>query len=98
MSSTTPSPASDPPASASIRIHVLFFGILAQQTGQPYLSLELNAPATVETALLHLQARFPGIAAFRSKLAFGVNLAYVPVTHSLHDRDELALIPPVSGG
>jgi molybdopterin converting factor small subunit len=33
-----------------------------------------------------------------SKIAFAVNRQYVPAQTELHEGDELALIPPVSGG
>ena len=95
------SPANSPAVSSRssmVRIHVLFFGVLAEQTGRQYLTLDLTEPATLEQALARLQQDYPAVAALRSKLAFAVNLEYVALTCALKDRDELALIPPVSGG
>ena len=94
-----PSQPIDVSDAAMVRVHVLFFGVLAQQVGRPHLLLELKTqPATVESAVTRLQEHFPSIAMLRNKLAFAVNLEYVPATCELKDRDELALIPPVSGG
>jgi molybdopterin converting factor small subunit len=43
-----------------------------------------------------LRERFPVLQEAPVRLA--VNRVYVDKTHPLHDNDELALIPPVSGG
>jgi molybdopterin converting factor small subunit len=45
-----------------------------------------------------LGQRLPGIRDDLSRVAWAVNRAYAPVETELHDGDELAVIPPVSGG
>ena len=42
--------------------------------------------------------RYPDTTPHLPKVAYAVNAAYAPATTVLQDNDELALIPPVSGG
>lgn len=79
-------------------IRVLFFGSLAHDLGVDCTGLELSDNATVEDALEALRAGRPALERHRAHLATAVNLEYVDRSHRLRDGDELALIPPVSGG
>ncbi len=45
-----------------------------------------------------LEKQYPAFAPMRDHLATAVNLTYVRTDYVLVDGDELALIPPVSGG
>jgi molybdopterin converting factor small subunit len=45
-----------------------------------------------------LVARYPEVGAFAKRVAFAVNLSRVDAAAVLKDGDELALLPPVSGG
>ena len=45
-----------------------------------------------------LGERVPALRDYLGRVAWAVNRAYVPVETQLHDGDELAVIPPVSGG
>ena len=77
---------------------VRFFALLRDRAGLAELSLDLPLAATVSDAADRLAERFPPIAAMLPRVAFAVNREYVPRSTELHDGDELALIPPVSGG
>ena len=79
-------------------IRVLFFGSLAHDLGAGATDLDLSDNATVGDALAALCEAHPALGKHRARLATAVNLEYVDLTHPLHDGDELALIPPVSGG
>ncbi len=79
-------------------IRVLFFASLANDVGCGEVSLNLSDNATVADALLLLSRDYPAVARYRSRLATAVNLDYVGPEHGLSDGDELAMIPPVSGG
>jgi len=79
-------------------IRVLFFGVLAHEVGQGEATLDLSDNATVGDALSALADVYPPISRFQSRLATAVNLEYVGSDHFLSDNDELAVIPPVSGG
>jgi molybdopterin synthase catalytic subunit len=79
-------------------IRILMFASLAAKTGKRDASIDLPDGASVGEALRALQAQFPSLREFNGKLAPAVNQAYVPLDYTLSDGDELALIPPVSGG
>jgi molybdopterin synthase catalytic subunit len=81
-----------------MRVKVLLFGVLAAKCGERELPVDLPAGATVENAMDVLCERLPDLAAMRDRLAVAVDMAYVRGDHVLTENDELALIPPVSGG
>ena len=82
----------------TITIDVLMFASLAQLLWQSRMQLTLPDNATVGDALDAIALEHPKIEASRARLATAVNLSYTKPTHRLCDGDELALIPPVSGG
>ena len=83
----------------TMRISVHLFAILRERAGQDRIALELDPGATVDDALAAL-AREPGLAEplDRMGVAMAVNRDYASGDTELHAGDELALIPPVSGG
>lgn len=81
-----------------MKVRVLFFAALAHDLGRSELQLVLSDNATVGDALSTLVNDHPPVARYRSQLATAVNMEYVGPDHPLSDNDELAIIPPVSGG
>ena len=79
-----------------MKIRVLFFAYLREQVGVREATVELGDGAVVEDVWLRLRERFDRLP--REAPRFAVNQLYVDKAHPLHDNDELALIPPVSGG
>lgn len=79
-------------------IHLKYFGSLADQIGTREATCDLPEGATLAVAMATLAAEHPAIAAMRDKLAIAVNFEYQQGGHVLCDQDEVALIPPVSGG
>ncbi len=79
-------------------ITVKLFALLRDRAGAAELALTLGDRATVATAAAALAERFPAMAAMLPRVAFAVNREYVDRSAVLADGDELALIPPVSGG
>ncbi|GIW45988.1 MAG: hypothetical protein KatS3mg077_3270 [Candidatus Binatia bacterium] len=79
-------------------VKVRLFAVLRERTGVEALDLSLATTASVGDAWNVLQQRHPSLAAFRGCVTFAVNREYVGTDHPLADGDELALIPPVSGG
>ena len=79
-------------------IRILVFASLAEQIGTHHLSLEVGDQAAVADVLDVLAEQFPDIASMRGRLAVAVNHRYAAENHRLSAGDELALIPPVSGG
>jgi molybdopterin converting factor subunit 1 len=82
----------------SISVRVLFFGAARDATGTGELQLELKSPATARTAFAELLTTFPDLQRFGRSLLLAVNHEYAPVDLEVHEGDELALFPPVSGG
>jgi MoaE-MoaD fusion protein len=86
--------------SITMRVRVIAFGILKEWLSPDAATVELPEGATVGSLLEHLRARLPEDAskqAFRG-IAVGVNAEYAHAAHTLHDGDEVGLLPPVSGG
>jgi molybdopterin converting factor subunit 1 len=81
-----------------MRIVVKLFAILRDRAGVSELPLELPAGATVAAAADLLLARFPSLHDLFAKSAYAVNCSYARKDAPLTDGDELAVIPPVSGG
>ncbi|HEY7118630.1 MAG TPA: MoaD/ThiS family protein [Tepidisphaeraceae bacterium] len=79
-------------------ITVKLFAILRDKAGVAELPLELPERATVATAVETLLARHPSLRPFANRIACAVNLSRVTGEAELKDQDELALLPPVSGG
>lgn len=82
----------------TIRVRVRLFAIQREQVGTRSVDLELAGGSTIEDAWSALVARFPVLAPGRSSVRFARNGAYAAPTDVLADGDELAVIPPVSGG
>jgi molybdopterin converting factor subunit 1 len=79
-------------------VHVKLFAIVRERAGVSSLPIELPEGASVETARDALHRRFPSLGEHLPRCAFAVNHTYVKPDTRLSDGDELALIPPVSGG
>jgi len=81
-----------------MRISVLYFAVFREKLGRDEEILELPDGAKVSDAIAALAARHAPIAKLAGKFRVAVNQDFVPEDLDLHDRDELALIPPVAGG
>jgi molybdopterin synthase catalytic subunit len=81
-----------------IRVRVRLFAVQRELAGQREVALELDAGATVEAAWEALVARHPVLAPGRPSVRFARNGEYVDTREPLADGDEVACIPPVSGG
>ena len=77
-------------------MRVLFFAQLKDATGCD--SVELASPADAEQLWTELQKQFPKLAAYRSNVRLAKNWEYAAPDSQFTDADEVALIPPVSGG
>jgi molybdopterin synthase catalytic subunit len=85
-------------APAAIAVRVRLFAVQRELAGARELRLELPAGAVVEDAWAALVRRVPALAPGRASVRFAVNGDYAEPATDLHDGDELACIPPVSGG
>jgi molybdopterin converting factor subunit 1 len=81
-----------------MRVRVLFFGMLKDLAGKSSDVLELQESASVADVLAHCQARIPRLKDSLPSLAVAVNQQYAGPETKLKLDDEVALLPPVSGG
>jgi molybdopterin converting factor subunit 1 len=81
-----------------MRVRVLFFGRLREMTGCAEDWAEMPPSARVEDVFAHYVRRVPAVAGFRASLAASVNEEYAAWNAALKDGDEVAFLPPVSGG
>jgi len=81
-----------------LRIRVRLFAMQRETAGTKELRLEVPLGSTVEDAWSAIVATVPALAPGRSSLRFAVNGAYAGPETALADGDEVACIPPVSGG
>jgi molybdopterin synthase catalytic subunit len=81
-----------------MRVKVLFFGQLKDLAGTAEEQVELPAGARLADLFAHYQKRIPRWEEFRPSIAVAVNQQYADSAHGLQPEDEVAFLPPVSGG
>src|SRR5271170_7913468 len=81
-----------------MRVRVLFFGQLKDIAGVSQEDAEISEGARVEDLYERYARRFPRLNEFRSSVAASVNQEYTEWRASLAPGDEVAFLPPVSGG
>lgn len=79
-------------------IKVLFLGPAKDLAGLDSITLELSDPFTVAHLRQQLAASYPDMANALSSIRFAVNETFAEDETALTSGDEVALIPPVSGG
>jgi molybdopterin synthase catalytic subunit len=81
-----------------MRVRVLFFGMLKDLLGRSADSVDLPEGATVRDVIAHYAAAVPRLKESLPSLALAVNQQYAVPDTKLKADDEVALLPPVSGG
>ncbi len=81
-----------------MQVRILLFGALKDLMDRDRDTMELPEQATVEDLLRRFMTAAPQMQKFASSLAIAVNREYAFPSHVLQDGDEVALLPPVSGG
>ena len=81
-----------------MQVRVVYLGMLREIAGCERESVELGDASTVGELYAQLQQRIPKLKDFRGAIALAVNYEYSDGKTALKDGDEVALIPPVSGG
>lgn len=81
-----------------MRVRVLFFGALREIAGRSEDQLELDDGACLGTVFEHYAAAFPGLRKMERSIALARNQRFSDASESIADGDEIALLPPVSGG
>lgn len=77
---------------------VLFFGRLKDVAGHAEESAEIGDAATIEQLFGLYAARYPELARYRSSVVASRNQEFAAWDTPLRSGDEVAFLPPVSGG
>jgi molybdopterin synthase catalytic subunit len=81
-----------------MRVSVLFFGVLKDLVGKSNETLDLPEGSSVRDVLEHYTSHVPRVRESLPSLAVAVNQQYAGAGTKLKSDDEVALLPPVSGG
>jgi len=81
-----------------MRVKVVYFGVLRDMAGHGDEAVELADGTRLAELYADLQKRVPGLTKFGSSIALSINYEYSNLDSLLHEGDEIALLPPVSGG
>ena len=81
-----------------MRVRVLYFGVLKEVCGCEREELELEDGASVADLLRLYRWRVAGREGLWDSIAVAVNQEYARGEDGLKEGDEVALLPPVSGG
>jgi len=93
----TPLPPSDKLA-GEVRVTVLFFGMLKDVVGRAEDQLDLETNATLGRIFDHYCSRFPRIRDMAGSILLARNHEFAGPSTQIADGDEIAFLPPVSGG
>ena len=81
-----------------MRVTIRLFARLREIAGQSELPQELPDEATVRTAWEATVRQFPALGEYERSLSAAVNADYARFSTPLQDGDDVAFLPPVSGG
>jgi molybdopterin converting factor subunit 1 len=98
LAATVPAGYNFSVGNAAIRVKVLFFGRLKDIVGRAEESVDLAEGAPIEELFAHCGARHPELERFRPSLVASCNQEFAAWNTPLHSGDEIAFLPPVSGG
>ena len=82
----------------TILVTLRLFAVFREALGTSTLTQEVPEGTTVEQVLAQLVAEYPALAGAEAAVSFSVNRSYAAADTVLHAGDEVAFIPPVSGG
>lgn len=91
-------PSSGRTPSGPFEIRVRLFAAAKQILGVEFAAVPLLPPHDVSSLKTQLALRHPLIASLVAQSRLAVNAAYASPEQRIDPRDEVALIPPVSGG
>jgi molybdopterin converting factor subunit 1 len=81
-----------------VRVTVRLFARLRELVGVGELQREAADGATVSSVWTALARDYPAIAPYAESISCAVNAEYARMNVRVHDGDEIAFLPPVSGG
>ncbi len=81
-----------------MRVTIKLFARLRDLAGTGELIRDIPAPATVRSVWNQLTGEMPSLVEYESTMSVAVNAEYARMAADVHDGDEVAFLPPVSGG
>jgi molybdopterin synthase catalytic subunit len=81
-----------------MRVRVLFFAALRDAVGSKEEILDVEGDLPLGEVVRQVQRRFPAVAAYGTRLVISLNHERVPPETTVRDGDEIAFLPPLSGG
>lgn len=81
-----------------MRVIIRLFARLRDIAGTPELEREIEPGTTVRAVWERLVGDFPAMAPYGRSISSAVNAEYSSMSATIHDGDEIAFLPPVSGG
>ena len=81
-----------------MQVNVRLFARLRDIAGAGEVSRQVPADATVSTVWETLASEFPELSEYRASISAAVNAEYSRMDAPVGDGDEVAFLPPVSGG
>lgn len=81
-----------------MHVTVRLFARLREIAGAAEMRREVPAGATARTVWDALVQDFPELAAYATSISVAVNEEYASKTTAITDGDEVAFLPPISGG
>ena len=80
----------------TLTIHL--FAQARDLAGAHRITVDVPSGSTVAALRAALATSFPALASLLASSAIAVNHDFADATHTIHENDEIAVIPPVSGG
>ncbi len=81
-----------------MRVTLLYFAVVRELIGKPSETREIESGQTLKQVFDEIAEEHPALYRLRPSLMFMVNQEYAAADLQVQDGDEIALIPPVSGG
>ena len=81
-----------------MRVRLLLFAGLREAVGTKEHLLELEDASSLAEVLQRAEQELPEVARYRGRLLVSLNEDRAPLDTPVHDGDEVALLPPISGG
>ena len=81
-----------------VRVKVLFFGMLKDIVGRSEDQIELADGACLDSVFARYAGHFPRLRELESSIVLACNHEFSDRSVAIHEGDEIAFLPPVSGG
>ncbi|MBI4640564.1 MAG: molybdopterin converting factor subunit 1 [Candidatus Tectomicrobia bacterium] len=81
-----------------MKVKLLFFAMYRELVGEREKEVELSEGSTVRDLFKRMEEEYPKLHGIHDAVMIAVNTEYVTTETELKENDQVAFIPPVSGG